>query len=118
MSDLPNNPIGAAWLAQEYQLLPIGRLPVHSQIGGRRATQISDGDRLETYPEAMRPSVEPAAHLQFHLRHEVPHLEFLSRLFAKTGPAFVQAWVNAEPTGQRSEEHTSELQSLLRNSYA
>src|SRR3546814_17458982 len=90
MSDLPNNPIGAAWLAQEYQLLPIGRLPVHSQIGGRRATQISDGDRLETYPEAMRPSVEPAAHLQFHLRHEVPHLEFLSRLFAKTGPAFVQ----------------------------
>lgn len=100
MIDLPNDPIGAAWLAQEYQLLPIGRLPVHSQIGGRRATQISDSDRLETYPEAMRPSVEPAAHLQFHLRHEVPHLEFLSRLFAKTGPAFVQAWVNAEPTGQ------------------
>src|SRR3546814_9933371 len=56
MSDLPNNPIGAAWLAQEYQLLPIGRLPVHSQIGGRRATQISDGDRLETYPETGRAS--------------------------------------------------------------
>jgi hypothetical protein len=100
MSNLPNDPIGAAWLAQQYQLLAIGRLPVHSQIGGRRATQISDGDRLETYPEAMRPSLEPAAHLQFHLRHEVPQMEFLSRLFAKTGPAFVQAWVDAEPTGQ------------------
>src|SRR3546814_10672729 len=48
----------------------------------------------------MRPSVEPAAHLQFHVRHEVPHLEFLSRLFVKAGPAFVQAWVDAEPTGQ------------------
>ncbi|NYT76954.1 Fic family protein [Alcaligenaceae bacterium] len=100
MSDLPNDPIGAAWLAQAYQLLPIGRLPVHSQIAGRRATQISDGGRMESYPEAMRLPSKPAAHLQFHLRHEVPHLQFLSRLFAKTGPAFVQAWIDAEPTGQ------------------
>src|SRR3546814_21191338 len=99
MSDLPNNPIGAAWLAQEYQLLPIGRLPVHCQIGGRRATQISDGDRLENYPEATRPSVEPAAHLQFHLPHEVPHLYFLSRLFSHTRPPFVYARVHAEPPG-------------------
>ncbi|WP_308217608.1 hypothetical protein [Paenalcaligenes niemegkensis] len=99
MTDLPNDPIGAAWLAQAYELFPIGRMPVHSQIGGRRATQIRDGDRLETYQAAMRPSLKPAAYLQFHLRHEVPHLEFLSRLFAKTGPAFVQAWIDAEPTG-------------------
>jgi len=41
-----------------------------------------------------------AAHLQFHLRHEIPHLEFLSRLFRETGPAFIQSWVAAEPTGQ------------------
>ncbi|MBF6623430.1 MAG: Fic family protein, partial [Pseudomonas stutzeri] len=68
--------------------------------GGRRATQISDGHRLETYLEAMRPAATPAAHLQFHLRHEVPHLEFLSRLFARTGPDVVQAWINTEPTGQ------------------
>lgn len=100
MSDLPNDPIGAAWLAQTYEIRPIGRMPIRSQIGGRRATQIRDGDRLETYQEVMRPAAEPAAHLQFHLRHEVPHLEFLSRLFAKTGPAFVQTWVDAEPTGQ------------------
>ncbi len=100
MSDFPDNSIGATWLAQTYQIFPSGRFPVQSQIGGRRATQISDGDRLETYQENMRPSNEPAAHLQFHLRHEVPHLEFLSRLFAKTGAAFVQAWVDAEPTGQ------------------
>jgi hypothetical protein len=100
MSDLPKNPVGAAWLAQAYQLFPTGHMPVQSQIGGRRATHIRLNDRLETYPETMRPSGEPAAHLQFHLRHEVPHLEFLSRLFAKTGSNFVQAWVDTEPTGQ------------------
>jgi len=78
----------------------MGRLPVLSQVGGRRASEINEGFRLETYLEIMRPAATPAAHLQFHLRHEIPHLEFLSRLFAQTGPDFVQAWIAAEPTGQ------------------
>ncbi|MQP76261.1 cell filamentation protein Fic [Stenotrophomonas sp. MYb238] len=100
MSDLPADPIGAAWLARSYGVEPMGRLPVLSQVGGRRASEINEGFRLETYLEIMRPAATPAAHLQFHLRHEVPHLEFLSRLFAQTGPDFVQAWIAAEPTGQ------------------
>jgi hypothetical protein len=100
MTDLPAEPLGAAWLAHAYGAMPLGRLPVISQVGGRRATRIDDGFRLETYTEAMRPAAEPAAHLQFHLRHEVPHLEFLARLFARSGPDFVQAWVATEPTGQ------------------
>jgi hypothetical protein len=99
MHDLPPDPIGAAWLASTYQITPMSRLPVLSQVGGRRATKV-DGFRLETYQEAMRPPPEASGHLQFHLRHEVTHLEFLARLFARTGPAFVQEWVNAEPTGQ------------------
>lgn len=101
MSAYPNA-IGAAWLAHRYQLSPTGHMPVQSQVGRRRTTQITNGHKLETYPESMRPADEPAAHLQFHLRHEVPHLELLSRLFARTGPNFVQAWVNTEPTGQYS----------------
>jgi hypothetical protein len=48
----------------------------------------------------MRPASEPAAHLQFHLRHEVPHFEFLARLFERTGPGFIQLWISAETTGQ------------------
>lgn len=100
MDELPADPVGVAWLAQTYQISPVGGLPVQSQIGGRRVTQIIDGNRLETYPETMRPVADPAAHLQFHLRHEVPHLEFLARLFTITGGAFIQAWVDAEPTGQ------------------
>lgn len=95
MIDLPADPIGAAWLVKTYGLAPMGRLPVLSQVGGRRATEVNDGFRLETYLEAMRPAPEPVAHLQFHLRHEVPHLEFLARLFAHSGPAFVQDWVAA-----------------------
>jgi len=100
MLDLPEHPIGAAWLARRYGVQPLGRLPVLSQAGRRRATQFDDGFRLETWPESMRPEDEPAAHLQFHLRHEVPHLEFLARLFERSGPEFVQAWIMREPTGQ------------------
>ncbi|MFC4276699.1 Fic family protein [Achromobacter aloeverae] len=100
MTDLPTDPVGAAWLAQAYDVLPLGQFSVLSQIGGRRATQVNDGFRLEIYTEPMRPAAEPAAHLQFHLRHEVPHLEFLARLFERTGPDFVQVWVAREPTGQ------------------
>ncbi len=100
MHTLPTDPLGAAWLARTYGVMPLGRWPVISQAGGRRATQLSDGLRCESYPESMRPAATPAAHLQFHLRHEVPHLEFLARLFECSGPGFVQAWVASEPTGQ------------------
>ena len=100
LNTLPSDPIGAAWLAREFDILPMGQFPVLSQVGGRRATQVQDGFRVETYPENMRPGPDLAYHLQFHLRHEVPHLEFLSRLFPKTGPAPVQAWIMGEPTGQ------------------
>ncbi len=100
MSDSLNELIGSAWLAQKYQLPLPGRMPVQSQVGGRRATHISYDKRVEIFPEAMRPASDPAAHLQFHLRHEVPQFEFLARLFARTGPDLVQAWIDSEPTGQ------------------
>ncbi|WP_295537788.1 Fic family protein [uncultured Pseudacidovorax sp.] len=100
LPDLPTDPIGAAWLARAFDVAPLGRLPVLSRIGGRRATQVEDGFRLETYTEPMRPAAHPAAHLQFHLRHEVPHLEFLARLFDVAGSEFVQTWIAEEPSGQ------------------
>lgn len=100
MSDLLADPIGGHWLARHFEITPIRPLPVASQVGGRRTTQIARAVRLETYLEIMRPAPEPASHLQFHLRHEVPCLEFLARLFIQSGPTFVQQWVDAEPTGQ------------------
>lgn len=101
MTELADNAVGANWLIEQFGLQLIGDLPVHSSIGTRRTTTGTD-IRHETYLEVMRPADTPAAHLQFHLRHEVPHLELLSRLFAKSGPAFVQEWINSEPTGQYS----------------
>jgi len=100
MFDLPKNAIGAAWLIRRYGVSPLGQLAVVSQAGGRRSTETRDGFRLETWPESMRPADTPAPHLQFHLRHEVPHLEFLARLFERSGPDFVQSWVMRSPTGQ------------------
>ncbi|WP_196483786.1 hypothetical protein [Burkholderia diffusa] len=100
MAELPDNPIGAAWLMAHCDINPTARLPVISRWGGRRATEVVDGYRLETYPDSMRPANNIAAHLQFHLRHEVPELEFLARLFGQLGPVSVQDWIDAEPTGQ------------------
>lgn len=97
MDDLRADSIGAAWLARAFAVEPIARMSVRSRVGGRRATVVQDGDRLETYPEAMRPAAEPAAHQQFHLRREVRYLKFLARVFARSEPGFVQAWVADRP---------------------
>lgn len=98
--DLPVDPIGAAWLARQYGQLPLSRLHVLSQAGGQRRSQVVDGYRLETFPENMRPKPDFASHLQFHLRYEIAHFEFLARLFRASGPQPVQEWVDSEPTGQ------------------
>lgn len=98
--DLPVDPIGAAWLARAHGQLPLSRLHVLSQAGGQRRSQVVDGYRLETFPENMRPQPDFASHLQFHLRYEVVHFEFLARLFRASGPDPVQAWIDSEPTGQ------------------
>lgn len=100
LSPISGAPVGAAWLAQAHGVLPLARLPVMSQVGTRRASLVQNGFRLETFPETMRPDPDFASHLQFHLRHEVPYLEFLARLFKVAGPNQLQMWVLREPTGR------------------
>jgi len=92
--------IGGAWLAAFYGLEPVMPLSVVSRIGGRRATQVAEGITTETYVEAMRPAGNLRGHLTFHLKHEVPHLELLSRLFERINAQELADWVNTEPTGQ------------------
>lgn len=75
-------------------------LPVLSRIGGRRSTQVVDGITTETFVETMRPSASLRGHLTFHLKHEVPHLELLTRLFAVVDPQALADWVQDEPSGQ------------------
>ncbi len=92
--------IGGAWLTAHYGLELVMPLPVLSRIGGRRSTQVVDGITTETFVEAMRPGANLRGHLTFHLKHEVPHLELLARLFAVVDPQALTDWVRDEPSGQ------------------
>jgi len=94
------NLIGGAWLAANYGIEPVMPLQTFSRIGGRRATQVLGGITTETYVESMRPSATLRGHLTFHLKHEVPHLELLSQVFAKIDPRELTDWVVDEPSGQ------------------
>jgi len=100
MRDAADNLIGGSWLAQRFGLNLVLPLATVSRIGTRRATQAVDGRTTETYVEAMRPDPSLRGHLTFHLKHEAPHFELLSRLFAACGPDPLVAWFREEPTGQ------------------
>ena len=92
--------VGGAWLMAHHGLELVMPLPVLSRIGGRRSTQVVDGISTETFVESMRPSASLRGHLTFHLKHEVPHLELLARLFAVVDPQALADWIQDEPSGQ------------------
>ncbi len=94
------NLIGSAWLIQRYRLPMAQPLTVRSEIGTRRQTQSDAGVRTERYVESMRPEPTLKGHLTFHLKHEVPNLEFLVRLFLACDAGELSAWIHEEPTGQ------------------
>lgn len=92
--------IGGAWLARQYGIVLGAALPAVSSITKRRTTRESEGRRFETFLEALRPEASLRGHVTFHLKHEVPHLELLARLFERIDPQDLAAWVEGEPTGQ------------------
>ncbi len=94
------NLVGGAWLVAAYDIELVMPLAVHSRIGGRRATHEADGIRTETFVESMRPHAGVRGHLTFHLKHEEPHLELLSRLFERVDPAELTTWIEDEPGGR------------------
>lgn len=75
-------------------------LTIQSGMGGRRQTHVANGQTTELYVESMRPSADLRGHLTFHLKHEVMHLELLSRVFEKTDPQELADWASDEPSGQ------------------
>ena len=99
MQDL-DDPIGGAWLARQNGLELVMPLAVVSRVAGRRATHVGRPTTTESYVAAMRPDPTLRGHLTFHLKHEIPHFELLSRLFARCDADEVAAWVADEPTGQ------------------
>lgn len=99
MQDL-DDPIGGAWLARQYGIDLVMPLAVASRIAGRRASHVGQPTTTESHVEAMRPSATLRGHLTFHLKHETPHFELLSRVFACCDAGEIAAWVAEEPTGQ------------------
>lgn len=97
-----DNLIGSAWLTQRYGLQLAQALTIQSEIGTRRETHAGNGFRRERYVESMRPEPSLKGHLTFHLKHEVPHLQFLARLFHACDQSALTAWFHDEPTGQYS----------------
>lgn len=95
-----NDLIGAAWLAHQYGIELVMPLAIESRIAGRRSTHVGRPTTTERYVEAMRPPATLRGHLTFHLKHEIPHFELLSRLFSRCDPAELASWVADEPTGQ------------------
>jgi len=95
-----HNLIGGAWLAAHTGTGLVMPLAIQSRIGGRRSTHVADGITTETYVESMRPTADLRGHLTFHLKHEVLHLELLSRVFAQIEPQALARWISAEPSGQ------------------
>lgn len=94
------NLAGGAWLAARFEIDTVMPLAVCSRIGGRRSTLVVDGISTETYVESMRPSATVRGNLTFHLKHEIPNIELLSRLFEKIDPQELVCWIADEPTGQ------------------
>ena len=92
--------VGGVWLAARYTVELVLPLAVQSRIGGRRSSRLADGIRTETFVPAMRPGNDLRGHLTFHLKHEVPHLELLSRVFERIDPADLSAWIEDEPSSQ------------------
>lgn len=94
------NLLGGAWLVARYGMDLVMPLAVRSSVGGRRTSELADGIKTETFVEAMRPSANLRGHLTFHLKHEVLHLELLSRLFDRIDSVELVAWIDDEPSGQ------------------
>jgi len=95
-----DDPVGGAWLLRQYGLEVVMPLAVASRIAGRRATHVGRPTTTESYVEAMRPDPTLRGHLTFHLKHEIPHFELLSRVLTRCDAGEIAAWVADEPTGQ------------------
>ncbi|MBC7500867.1 MAG: Fic family protein [Herminiimonas sp.] len=91
--------LGYKWLSATYEIEPVHRFRVTSQVGTSRKTVTTDGFTVEIYTTQSIPHASLAGHLAFALKHEGCHLEFLARLFDRLDPHVLEQWIGAEPTG-------------------
>jgi hypothetical protein len=92
--------VGGAWLSLAYDVQPVQPLGHISRIGPTRFVHRESGRTERAFTESYRPKDTFVGHLEFMLKHERVHLEFLSRLFEKVGEKEIAHWVASEPTGR------------------
>lgn len=97
---MTNDPLGGAWLAREYGIRPVQRLRTHSYAASTRRSHTVDGHTTELFPDSYRPSPDLSAHLEFMLKHEAVHLEFLARLFEAVPSSLLESWIASVPMGR------------------
>jgi hypothetical protein len=75
-------------------------LAMRSRVGGSCTSELADGIKTETFVQAMWRCANWRGHLTCQLKHEVLHLELLSRLFDRIDSAELVVWIEYEPSGQ------------------
>ncbi|MDP3654101.1 MAG: Fic family protein [Rhodoferax sp.] len=90
--------LGYSWISKALEVTPVQPFRVTSGIGsGMSALQQGRATR-KTYTRAYAPEPTLAGHLTFALKYEGVELDFLARVFQRTGADFVREWVRQEPT--------------------
>lgn len=92
--------VGFKALQDRYGVELVQPLRVESTIGPTRLRKESPTGVSSRYPPSYAPQDDFSGHFEFGLKYEEIHLEFLSRLFAASGPAPLEEWCGMEPSGQ------------------
>lgn len=93
------NDAGYKWISEAYGVNPVQPFRIRSVIGSAKASVNNNGFVVNTYAASYEPLPTLRDHLTFALKYEGIDLDFLSRLFEKTGPAPIIEWIQREPLG-------------------
>lgn len=96
------NPIGQAWLRRELGLAVPAPAVESYVVAGARRTEVHGSRFIELYPRQYATDGTAVSHLRFALRHEPVDLGVLVAALKAIGPAALETWVRAEPTGAYS----------------
>ncbi|MCL1960661.1 MAG: Fic family protein, partial [Desulfovibrionaceae bacterium] len=94
--------LGFHRLAERHGVRLVQPLFTLSRLGGARQREANTGGEIRTWTAQYRPHDSFRGHFEFGLKYERLNFEFFSRLFERTDPQEVTAWVQAEPTGSYS----------------
>jgi len=98
----PRSPIGQAWLRRELGLTVPAPAVESYVVAGARRTEVHGSRIVELYPRQYASDGTAVSHLRFALRHEPVDLGVLVAALKAIGPAALETWVRAEPTGAYS----------------